>query len=364
MLPQEPFLFKPIFKDKLWGGQNFRSKLNKEIPASVAVGESWEISGYGDDQSVIVNGEMAGKTIGYLFENFHNDLCGPIPSTSSFPLLYKFIDAMDNLSVQVHPGDQDAQANGWGEFGKTECWYVVDAQEDAEIVVGFNTETTPAEIKNAISDGSLKGLLNRFKIAAGDVLYIPAGTVHAIMEGTLIYEVQETSDTTLRLYDWDRVDDNGNPRDLHVADALKIIDTTSHNRHRIEPVTIELKNGIKHSFRVACTYFSIEQFTYMRDTSMVLPQKKSFRVITVIGKPITLSYEQGTIEIPQGQTALIPAHLKDVKAHGVAGSRFLLSTVPDLQHEIINPLLEMGVSKDAIALLGGYWAKNDLMPLL
>ena len=213
---------------------------------------------------MVADGPLAGTALGRLVAESADELLGKIETFGTFPLLFKFIDARDRLSVQVHPDDAQARENGWGEFGKTECWYVVDAKKDARIVVGFKENVTPKAISRAIENGSLHELLNSMPVKSGDVLFVPAGTVHAIMEGTVLYEIQETSDTTLRLYDWGRVDGAGKPRQLHVRDALTVIDTIAHDAHyRIPPITLE-ERGCLHSYCAACRYFAVERYRFLR----------------------------------------------------------------------------------------------------
>lgn len=363
ILPQAPLSFTPIYKEKIWGGQSLKTKLNKPIPDKKNIGECWELSGYGDDQSIVDSGPLVNKTLTDIYEQLGKELIGKIPKYPNFPLLYKFIDAQDKLSVQVHPDDLQAKQNNWGNFGKTECWYVVDAKEDAQIIVGFKEKVSIGDVAHAVATGSLEQILNYIPITTGDLLFIPAGTVHAIMDETLIYEVQETSDTTFRLYDWGRTDDSGKPRDLHIDEALRVLDTTVHSRHRIEPVVID-QDGYKHAFRTACSYFAIEQFAFMRDIEIELPTKQSFRVVTNLGENAKLQYGEYFCNLEKGCSILIPAKLDKVIISGVAGTRFLLSSVPDLKNEVIDPLVKVGIPKEAIALLGGNPDKNDLLKML
>jgi mannose-6-phosphate isomerase len=359
----EPLYFSPIYKEKIWGGQAFRHILNRDVPPTASTGESWEISGFGNEQTKVIDGPMAQYTLGQIMKIMPEELLGSAVPSKIFPLLYKFLDADQKLSVQVHPDDAQAKQHGWGDYGKTECWYIIDAPEDGRIIVGFNKNVTRDEVAAAVSENRLHEILNHIPVASGDILFIPAGTVHAILDKTLIYEVQETSDTTLRLYDWGRTDSNGKPRDLHVNDALEVMDTGFHNRHRIEPVIID-ETGFKHAYRIACRYFAIEQYTLFRDMDISLDKKKSFRVMTVIGEPVHLVLQKSEMDVSKGETILIPAACKEVTVAGVSGARFLISYIPDLVSEIIQPLTAIGVPKEAIALLGGNPEKNDLLPLL
>ncbi|MFP4681450.1 MAG: type I phosphomannose isomerase catalytic subunit [Chitinispirillaceae bacterium] len=356
----EPFLLKPLFKEKIWGGTALEEKLGKDLP-DFKVGESWEISGLDNEQTSVLKGSLAGTPLGELYSSEPQKLVGDRAYTPDFPLLFKFIDAEDRLSVQVHPTDEQAVRNNWGSSGKSECWYIVDAHEDARIIVGFKPGVSQKQIRDAILSNSLPEILNYIPIVSGDVLFIPAGTVHAIMEGTLIYEVQEASDITLRLYDWDRTDEQGRSRKLHTEEALSVLDTSTDGNYKIEPVIIDEPNGIKHSYRAACRYFALEQYAFFRDTQTHLQPKSSFRAVSVIGEAVQLVHRTGSLQVPRGQSALIPANLEDVWVSGTPGSRFLLTSIPDLKKEIIEPLQSIGLPREAIALLGGFESKNDLL---
>jgi len=362
-LPAEPLFFRPIYKETIWGGTALRTRFKRPLAPGRTVGESWETASLGADQSMVAQGPLAGVTLGRLVAEAGDALLGNIETFGKFPLLCKIIDARDRLSVQVHPGDAQARESGWGEFGKTECWYVVDAKEDARIVVGFKKDVTREGISRAIETASLHEILNIMPVKSGDVLFIPAGTVHAIMEGTLLYEIQETSDTTLRLYDWGRVDAAGKPRPLHVRDALTVIDPLARDHRPIAPVVVK-ESGCRHSYLIACRYFALEQYSFPRDQEVHLPAKQSFGVLTVINGTIRLSYPAGRVEVPSGTTVVLPAILRDVRVTGTAGADLLLSSVPDLQQEIIAPLRRRGVPDQSIAQLGGFPERNDLLIFL
>jgi mannose-6-phosphate isomerase len=362
-LPAEPLFFTPIYKETIWGGSTLLTHFKRPLSAGQSIGESWELVGLNSEQSMVAGGPLAGETLGRLAAEAPDALLGVIERVGKFPLLFKFIDAHDRLSVQVHPDDAGARQHGWGGFGKTECWYVVDAKEDARIVVGFREEVTCEKIKRAIEAESLEVLLNAIPVKSGDVFLIPAGTVHAIMEGTLLYEVQETSDTTLRLYDWGRVDAAGKRRPLHIREALSVIDTRAHDHRPLTPVVVDEKT-CRHSYRAACRYFALEQYTFVRYEEIFLPAKRSFGVLTVINGSVRLTYPAGSVDVRAGTTVVLPALLRDVHAAGSAGAEFLLSSVPDLQHEIIAPLRQRGVPDKAIEQLGGFPERNDLVRFL
>lgn len=363
----EPILFNPIYKKNLWGGRNLQSMLAKQIPDGIAIGESWELSGFGTESSLAVNEKLRGVSLNQLVQQYTTELLGTQTKIPAFPLLFKFIDANDKLSVQVHPTDEQAQKYGWGVCGKTECWFIIKAPADGKIIVGIKPGVTIQDVNTAIQNNTLPGLLNVQPIVDGDLLFIPAGTVHAILGGTLLYEVQQSSDTTFRLDDWGRVDANGKPRQLHRNEALQVIDTSPYGNYKIPPVIITKTPGIHHNFRVACRYFAVEEYVFENHSTITLQPKTSFIVISVLSGSINLY--TGTTNIypySKGQTVLIPAaacHSADI-VEADANSRILLTTVPDLKSEIIHYLRTMGVSDERIAQLGGNPAHNDITVLL
>jgi mannose-6-phosphate isomerase len=216
-------------------------------------------------------------------------------------------------------------------------------------------------VGRAVETTSLQQLLNFIPVRRGDVLFIPAGTVHAILDGVLIYEVQESSGTTLRLYDWGRKDAEGKTRPLHVRDALPVLDTCARDGYRLPPVAIEtFPGGCERALRAACRHFAIEQYSFSRDEQVILPPKRSFRVLSVMSGALRLHYPSGSAAVPLGGTALLPAALRDVHAVGAAGTSLIVTWVPDLHAEVVLPLRQKGVPDDRIMALGGSPGRNDL----
>ena len=217
--------FTPVLKEKIWGGNKIETILKHTISPLKNCGESWEISGIVDDESVVANGFLAENNLNELMEIYLTDLVGEKNYEKyglGFPLLIKFIDAQDNLSVQVHPDDTLAQER-YGQNGKTEMWHVIQADESGGLYVGFNQKVTEQQYVEAVEEGTLETLLKFYPVKAGDTFMIPAGTVHAIGKGVLLAEIQQPSDITFRIFDWNRVDDNGNSRELHTEEALEAI---------------------------------------------------------------------------------------------------------------------------------------------
>jgi mannose-6-phosphate isomerase len=362
-IPAEPIFFTPIYKETLWGGTALATRLCRPLSPARRIGESWEISGSVSDQSTVAAGPLAGMSLRRLADEYPHEIFGEAESSGGFPLLCKFIDARDRLSVQVHPDDAQARANGWGEFGKTECWYIIDAKENARCIIGFRRNLTVEELRSAVESETLPAELSEVPIKPGDVLFIPAGTVHAILEGSLMYEVQETSNTTLRLYDWGRLDASGKPRPLRVREACAIVDRSALHTHSLPPINLA-GNGYSRSLRLACRYFAIEQYAFSEASEAVMEARRSFRILTVVRGGGTLLYPGGKTELSLGATVLLPAIMGDAHLAGAAGTDILVSWVPDLLKEIVIPLRAMRIPEEAIRLLGGVGSRNDLMPFL
>jgi len=326
-----PLRFEPIFKEKIWGGSALREKLNKNAPAGRPIGESWEVSGWGDSQTVVSRGEYMGLTLGELFALSPSDLVGRSAGAEggkeSFPLLFKFIDASENLSIQVHPNREQAHSRGWGERGKTEAWYVVDALPDAKIAIGFNRGgITREEAAKAADDGCFESLLNFVPAKRGDAFFIPAGTVHAILGGVLIYEVQEESNTTLRIYDWNRRCPAGNLRELHIADALDIIKFSEDRALKPEPVIIDQTDAFVYETLCENKKFLLSRYIFFRSGEARIEAINGFRVISVTSGLMEVHANGHRAQLGLGQTVLIPSGLENVRIEGVAGSEALVTT--------------------------------------
>jgi len=329
-----PLQFEPIFKEKIWGGGALREKLYKDAPSGLKIGESWEISGWGDCQTKVSSGEYAGMPLGALFLLDPEGLTGTGAGTGakkSFPLLFKFIDAREKLSIQVHPNGRQARAHGWGECGKTEAWYVVDAAEGARIALGFNrSDMTAEKVAAAAEGGYLEKLLNFVPAKRGDTFFIPAGTVHAILGGVLIYEIQEESNTTLRLYDWNRKCPDGSLRELHVGDALDIINFTENRPLKPEPALIG-ENGV-FSCESLCnnSKFILSRYRFLQTGNAPLNTMDGFRVISVTEGSASIRTKTGKdgILLKKGQTILIPSRLDGIRIEGDAGTEVLATAEP------------------------------------
>lgn len=245
---------KPVFQERIWGGRKLEKQFSYDIPAG-NIGECWGISAHPNGESIVMNGPHQGKKLSELWEK-NRDLFGNNQS-DKFPLLVKVLDANLDLSVQVHPDDNYAHEFENGEFGKTECWYILECAEGADIIFGHNA-TSKMEAKKMVEEGEWNKFLRRVPIKAGDFFYVPSGTVHALCEGTLVLEVQQSSDTTYRLYDYNRLDDIGEARELHLEKSLDVI-TIPHVMKNQKPLVIE-HQGVKITQFVKNEFFSVFKY--------------------------------------------------------------------------------------------------------
>lgn len=362
--PLGPLFFEPVFKETIWGGTRLQSLLAKPLPPGAAVGESWEITAYGNEQSVIANGPLATMTLEQAIQSASERVMGTSSQGCDFPLLVKFIDANDKLSIQVHPNDIQAVTNGWDQRGKTECWYIADAKPGARIIVGLKEGVSLEDVKSGVRSNTLEQLLNFIDIQSGDVLFIPAGTVHAILDGTLVYEIQESSNCTLRLYDWGRVDGQGNPRQLHVEQSLAVLQTDYHQSHKISPLLIGSAPGVSHALRVVCRYFAMEEFALQPQASLSLPRRGGFSIASVMRGTVVVEADGQTVELKTGTTTLIPAALGACVLTTPDEALLMHAWEPDISADIIAPLRAQGIADSQIAALGGFAANNDILPLL
>jgi mannose-6-phosphate isomerase len=256
-----PLLFEPVLKDFVWGGRALAERLGRTLPPG-PVAESWEIAAHAEGASVVINGRWAGQPLTAVHAALGLDLIGTANDWAQarglFPLLVKLLDAHDKLSVQVHPGDEYALAHEGNELGKTEMWVVLHAEPDARVILGVKAGTTANAFRAAIAAGTLEQCLHSVPIAAGDHVCVPSGTVHAIMGGALIAEIQQNSNTTYRVYDWNRAP-GGRPRPLHVDKALDVIDFAQAEPMPRPPELIEAQDGRRRSLLCRNRYFTVER---------------------------------------------------------------------------------------------------------
>jgi mannose-6-phosphate isomerase len=297
-----PLLFKPIFKERIWGGTKLKEVLNKSFDGS-QIGESWELSTVENDISVVANGAFEGLNLNQLIEKYPTEVLGIKTIQyfgNNFPLLFKFIDAKEDLSIQVHPNDALAKERH-NSFGKTEMWFVMQADDNARLVVGFKDKTNKKEYQEHLENKTLVAVLNETPVKVGDAFFLETGTVHAIGAGVLIAEIQQTSDITYRLYDWDRVDANGVGRELHTDLALDAIN--------FEPTNTKLDYEVvrnKSVNLVECPFFKTN-ILQISDIYNWKKTKESFTVLMCTEGSFTINMLHFKAEFKKGDTILIPA---------------------------------------------------------
>jgi mannose-6-phosphate isomerase len=283
---QEILKLKPVFQERIWGGEKLKTYFNYDIPSD-HTGECWAISAHRNGDCIIDNGELKGMHLSEVYEK-HRELFGSSESPV-FPLLTKILDASDDLSVQVHPDDEYAMQNE-DDLGKTECWYIIDCEENAEMIYGHEAKTRE-ELEMMMKEGAWKNLLQRVPIKPGDFFYVPSGTIHALCKGTLVLETQQSSDTTYRVYDYDRVDEKGEKRQLHVSDAKKVL-TVPHQDITMEPVTV--REGNLTAIRYTSTrFFTVEKWTVNGKAEKKLDEFTLVSVLKGEGKVNGLEVEKG-----------------------------------------------------------------------
>jgi mannose-6-phosphate isomerase len=308
-----PLAFYPIFKDRIWGGEKLNSVLNKPI-ASTSTGESWEISTVEGDVSVISNGTLKGISLNELIDNFPNEVLGTHVFEKfgkQFPLLFKYLDAKTDLSIQVHPNDELAKKRH-NSFGKTEMWYILQADEGSKIIVGFKNNSNAKEYVSHLENKTLLDILEEVKVKTGDVFYLETGTVHAIGAGLLVAEIQQTSDITYRLYDFDRVDSEGNKRELHVDLALEAINYNKVDTQKEYNREVNVSNNM-----VNCPFFTTNYLNLAGELN-VRKSNTSFTVYMCTEGAFKLKYDQISYRYSKGDTLLIPAALTDFVLIGKA----------------------------------------------
>lgn len=304
----EPLFLKPLFMYRIWGGTALRDKFNYEIP-SENTGECWAISSHENGDCEVTNGKFKGMTLSNLWSN-HKELFGNMHG-DKFPLLTKILDANDNLSVQVHPDNEYAKKNENGELGKTECWYIIDCDDDAEMIFGHNAKSKE-ELEYMVSNNKWSDLLRRVKVNKGDFFYVPSGTIHALCKGTLVLETQQNSDTTYRVYDYDRVDSNGSKRELHVDKSIAVT-TVPHVEDKSNYNIIENDNFKLTTF-LSNEFFSVHKLDVFSEYSST--QDKPFELYSVIdgsGKLVSNTHEYS---LNKGDNFILPNNFGEFKLIG------------------------------------------------
>ena len=316
-----PLKFYPIIKDKIWGGKKLREILNKPTTSDKA-GESWEISTLPNNISVVANGFLEGNELIELIEIYMGDLVGDKiydKYGTYFPLLIKYIDATEKLSIQVHPDDELAMEKH-GSFGKTEMWYILDAEPESTITVGFNREVDSETYLKYLNNNALEEILNVEKVNKGDVFFLPAGRIHAIGKNILLAEIQQASDITYRIYDYNRLDENGKPRELHTNEALDAIDFKYYKEYRNQ-----YKKVINTTTQlVKCNYFTVNLLCFNQLIQKEYINIDSFVIYMCTEGNFVLKYnDTDNIVIKKGETILIPAVIKNLFLEPLVNSEIL-----------------------------------------
>jgi len=309
----QPLVFDPIFQERIWGGRRLESLYGKKLPPEFCIGESWEIVDRVEAQSVVAAGPWQGRTLHDLWSNEREEIFGPMPESARFPLLIKLLDARERLSLQVHP--PAAIASELGGEAKTEFWYIAEAAPEAELYVGLRKDGSRARLETALKQGTVEEIAHAIPVRTGDAMFLPSGRLHAVGAGNVIVEIMENSDTTYRVFDWNRRDDQGRSRELHIEKALRSIDFEDYEPKQVTPAGECL---VRHSA------FEVEKWN-LEAERMASPGGK-FAIVGCLSGKISCA---GTSILP-GEFFLLPASLRDRRLIPCAPNSVLLRiTIPD-----------------------------------
>jgi mannose-6-phosphate isomerase len=338
-----PLKFKEVYKNYIWGGKGLE-EYNKRPPDNFAA-ESWEIASHKDGMSVVANGALHGKSLKELTRQFGTRLLGTNTPPGDFPLLVKFINANKKLSVQVHPDDGYAMANE-GERGKNEAWIVLSAKQGAELILGLRDGVTKEDFMRAVKKNETESCLNKLKVKSGDVINIPSGLIHAIGKGIILAEIQQNSNTTYRIYDYNRTDSEGNTRPLHIKKAYDVIDFEgSHINTASKGLEISINDECLRKIFVANKYFCIETYK-LNGTLKQQTDGSTFLIYIFTEGEGAINYGGENIHIKKGDTYLIPACLGEFNIEGK--TEFIKSYVPDIKRDVVDQLLNEGYTIEPI----------------
>jgi mannose-6-phosphate isomerase len=316
-----PLKFQPVFKDKIWGGQKIKNILGMDFGKLPNCGEAWVVSGVEGNPTLVKNGFLAGNELNELVSVYMGDLVGDDVYNNfgdEFPLLIKYIDANDWLSIQVHPDDTLAAKRKIGR-GKTEMWYILESEKESELISGFSKKVDKETYQKHLNEKRLKEILNFEKVEKGDVFFIPAGRVHALGPGILLAEIQQTSDTTYRIYDWDRIDTNGMKRELHTKEALDAIDfeVADTYKTRYKPI----KN--KTVSLIQCPQFTTNLLDYDQPISKDFEELDTFVIYMAVEGNSLLKWDGGEEEIATGEAVVIPNIINNIELSPIGKAKLL-----------------------------------------
>ena len=320
MIKNKPFLLRPSGKDYLWGGRRLNDEFEKQIDLS-PLAETWECSTHSDGPSYVIGGSFDGATLETVITD-HPDYLGiRHKGATTLPILIKFIDAKENLSVQVHPTDTFAKEQESGQLGKTEMWYVLDAQKDAKLVYGLRRDSSSEELQKAIANGTIMKLLQKVPVKKGDLFFIEAGTIHAICAGTLVAEIQENSNLTYRLYDYDRTGIDGKKRELHIEKALQVANLKSSTEPKQPLRVLRYRNGMASELLCRCKYFEVYRMIINTERRQIVHYRAdeiSFRVLLCVNGCGIIRFENEEIIFYKGDCIFVPADSVTLSIHGQA----------------------------------------------
>ena len=316
-----PLIFKPVYKDYPWGGSRIPETFNRDVPEGIYA-ESWEISDHDDGMSIVSNGELAGKSIREILQESPQETMGSAVEGTKFPLLIKLIDAKQKLSVQVHPNDETAAQFG-GE-AKTEMWYLL-GDNPTQVYCGLNDGVTRESFQQAVTDGTSGETMRPVPVEKDSVVFVRGGCVHAIDEGCLILEIQQNSNTTYRIYDWDRMGNDGKPRELHIEQAINVINWNDHESPIVEPKVLVDTDSFQCAEVLKCEYFRLEKLTFTAPLEVPL-SGKTFHALFVSEGEATIRWGDESLIAPAGTSILVPAALPAYTLDGKAA--VLRTTIP------------------------------------
>jgi len=336
-------LLEPKLTPAIWGGDALVRIYGKPGDPREKIGESWECY----DENRIANGSLAGKTLAEVRDLLGARLMGDLDSARAFPILTKIIDARDSLSVQVHPDDEYAQRVEHQPNGKTECWYIMHAEEGAELVLGWVRDTDRDEYERRVKDGSLGDILRRVPVKAGDAFYLPAGTLHAIGAGIVIFETQQTSDLTYRIFDWNRKGPDGKPRELHIDKAADVLDYRESHAGALAELTYAYE-GFQRTALIADPRFFVERVIATETPAQMGTHARPLILMT-LDTSLELTVNETTVTLPRYRTALVPAAAESVTIRNVEGDgAFMYVTPPSSAEAIQKRLFDAGVAHPTI----------------
>ncbi|MFN8459244.1 MAG: type I phosphomannose isomerase catalytic subunit [Anaerolineae bacterium] len=328
-----PLTFTPVFRNYLWGGRSLE-KLGRTLPPGI-VAESWEISGHLSSPTQVECGPLADKTLPEVLDRLGQDLVGwrsqAMLARGKFPLLIKLLDANQPLSVQVHPDDEYANTHEQGELGKTEMWYILQAEPGAELIYGLKAGVTRDSFRHALAAGQLEACLHRLPVKAGDAVFIPAGSIHAIMQGIVLAEIQQNSDTTYRVFDWNRVDANDQPRPLHLDKAFEVINFQQVEPAPAQPWLIQERDELRREFLVSCPYFNVERVTFKEAQALYRGHTdgSTFEIWGILSGQGRLTWADDSLALEAIRFSLLPAALGDFAIEALEPAIFLRAYVPE-----------------------------------